>query len=249
MLPFLDSLRILTYDNSVWVALFRLGVAVFCGGCIGLERGRKRRPAGFRTHILVCIGAALAMLISQYMTMMTDTYWAAIYEQLAGRPLGNPTDAARLGAQVINGIGFLGAGTIIVTGQQEVKGLTTAAGLWASACMGLCIGAGFVEGAVIGCILIIVTIIVFTRVERVIMACSRNINLYVEFANVDDVGAIISTIKAQDIRIFDVEIRKAVGVGANQSAVFCVRLPKRMSHATVMTVLAELEHVRSIEEL
>ena len=249
MLPFLDSLRILTYDNSFWVALFRLGVAVFCGGCIGLERGRKRRPAGFRTHILVCIGATLAMLISQYLTMMTEDFWAAIYEALSGKPFGNPTDASRLGAQVINGIGFLGAGTIIVTGQQEVKGLTTAAGLWASACMGLCIGAGFVEGAVIGCVLIILTIVAFTRVERVIMACSRNINLYVEFANVDDVGSIISTIKAQDIRIFDVEIRKAKGVGDNQSAVFSVRLPKRMSHATVMTVLANLEHVRSIEEL
>jgi hypothetical protein len=86
-------------------------------------------------------------------------------------------------------------------------------------------------------------------VERVIMAHSRNINLYVEFVNVDDVGAIISTIKAQDIRIFEVEIRKATGVGANQSAVFSVRLPKRMPHATVMTVLAELENVRSIEEL
>ena len=249
MLPFLDSLRHLTYDNSFWVALFRLVVAAFCGGCIGLERGRKRRPAGFRTHMLVCIGAALAMLISQYMTMMTESYWAAIYESLSGKPLGNPTDAARLGAQVINGIGFLGAGTIIVTGQQEVKGLTTAAGLWASACMGLCIGAGFVEGAFIGCVMIIITIVALTRVERVIMAHSRNINLYVEFVNVDDVGAIISTIKAQDIRIFEVEIRKATGVGANQSAVFSVRLPKRMPHATVMTVLAELENVRSIEEL
>ena len=80
------------------------------------------------------------------------------------------------------------------------------------------------------------------------MALTR-FSVYVEFVNVDDVGSIISTIKAQDIRIFDVEIRKAVGVGANQSAVFCVRLPKRMSHATVMTVLADLEHVRSIEEL
>jgi putative Mg2+ transporter-C (MgtC) family protein len=249
MLPVLDSLRTLTYDNSVWVALFRLGVAVFCGGCIGLERGRKRRPAGFRTHILVCIGATLAMLISQYMTMMTDNYWAAIYEALSGKSFGNPTDAARLGAQVINGIGFLGAGTIIVTGQQEVKGLTTAAGLWASACMGLCIGAGFVEGAVIGCVLIIVTIIALTKVERVIMACSRNINLYVEFANVDDVGSIISTIKAQDIRIFDVEIHKNKGVGVNQSAVFSVRLPKKMTHTTILTLLADVENVRSIEEL
>lgn len=245
MLPFLDSLRIMTYDNTFVVALFRLGIAVICGGCIGLERGRKRRPAGFRTHMLVCIGAALAMLISQYLNMMVEQCWwnAVSFE---GQ---HYSDASRLGAQVINGIGFLGAGTIIVTGQQQVKGLTTAAGLWASACMGLCIGAGFVEGALFGCVLIILTIIVFSRVERAIMSRARNLNLYVEFAHIDDVGAIISTIKAQEIRIFDVEIQKHKTAGANQCAVFSVRLPKHMQHTTLMTVLATVENVRSIEEL
>lgn len=245
MIPFLDPLRTLTYDNTLVVALFRLGIAIFCGGCIGLERGRKRRPAGFRTHMLVCIGAALAMLISQYLNMMVQTCWESAVH-FDGQRF---SDASRLGAQVINGIGFLGAGTIIVTGQQQVKGLTTAAGLWASACMGLCIGAGFVEGALFGCVLIILTIIVFSRVERAIISRARNLNLYVEFANIDDVGAIISTIKAQEIRIFDVEIQKHKTAGANQCAVFSVRLPKRMQHTTLMTVLAAVENVRSIEEL
>ena len=108
---------------------FRLFLAMLFGGIIGLERGRRRRPAGFRTHILVCMGAALAMNISQYVAVT----------------LGQTTDVSRLGAQVINGIGFLGAGTILVTGRQQVKGLTTAAGLWASACTGLAVGAGFYE--------------------------------------------------------------------------------------------------------
>ena len=243
MLPFLEPLRILTSDNNLWVTLFRLGVAVLCGGIIGLERGRKRRPAGFRTHMLVCIGAALAMLISQYLTMMTTEFWRTI------APGGGNTDVARLGAQVINGIGFLGAGTIIVTGQQEVKGLTTAAGLWASACMGLCIGAGFVEGAVAGCLLILVTTMILSRVERWIMFRARNMNLNVEFAHIDDVGKIITAIKEQDIRIFDVEIHKNKGTGVNPSAVFSVRLPKRMSHTKIMTLIAGVENVRSIEEL
>lgn len=242
MISFLDPLRCLTADNVLWVTLFRLGVATFCGGCIGLERGKKRRPAGFRTHMLVCIGAALAMLISQYLTMMTTTYWSSIVENAGS------TDVARLGAQVINGIGFLGAGTIIVTGRQQVKGLTTAVGLWASACMGLCIGAGFVEGAAIGCLLIIATITIFNHIERFIMARARNINLYIEFLHMDDVGAVISAIKAQDIRIFDVEIHKQ-NASASQSAVFSVRLPKRMSHATALAVVAGVENVRSIEEL
>ncbi len=247
MLEFLDPLRVITPDNGLWVALFRLSVAAFCGGCIGLERGKKRRPAGFRTHMLVCMAATLAMLISQHLTMMVSEYWSALVVIEGG---GNKyTDVSRFGAQIINGIGFLGAGTVIVTGRQQVKGLTTAAGLWASACMGLCIGAGFVEGAFVGCALIISTIILFTHLERRILTRSRNINLYIEFAHMDDVGSVISAIKAQDIRIFDVEINKNKEHGGNQGAVFSIRLPKRMSHATAMSVVAGVENVRAIEEL
>ena len=246
MLPFLEPLRTMHADNAIWIALFRLAVAAFCGGCIGLERGKKRRPAGFRTHMLVCISAALTMLLSQYLVMMTETYWSHIF---ATYNINKNTDVARFGAQIINGIGFLGAGTIIVTGRQQVKGLTTAVGLWASACMGLCIGAGFVEGAFVGCVLIIVTITLFNHIERFIMARARNINLYIEFLHMDDIGAVISAIKAQDIRIFDVEIHKQKAEGANQSAVFSVRLPKHMSHATALAALAGVENVRSIEEL
>ena len=247
MFSFLEPIRYMTYDNSLLVAVVRLTVAAFCGGVIGLERGRKRRPAGFRTHMLVCIGAALAMLIGQYLSMMVIEHWDAMISfSVSG---SKNTDVSRLGAQVINGIGFLGAGTIIVTGQQEVKGLTTAAGLWASACMGLTIGAGFVEGALIACVLISITIIFFTKIESFIMARSRNINLYVEFLHVDDVGKIITAIKDQGVRVFDVEIRKNKEPGVNQSAVFSVRLPKNLSHAGLMTVLADVENVRSIAEL
>lgn len=248
MFAFLDPLRTITSDNTVWVALLRLSVAAFCGGCIGLERGKKRRPAGFRTHMLVCIAAALAMIISQYLTMMITEHWLVLIGDLKS-PGSISTDVSRFGAQVINGIGFLGAGTVIVTGRQQVKGLTTAAGLWASACMGLCIGAGFVEGALVACLLIIATITVFTHLERFIVSRVRNINLYIEFAHVDDVGAVISAIKAQDIRIFDVEIQKSKEEGANQSAVFSVLLPKRMSHATALSIVAGVENVRAIEEL
>lgn len=240
-----EDLAHMTEENMIWVTLLRLGVAMVCGGIIGLERGRKRRPAGFRTHMLVCIGAALAMLISQYLSMMVTAHW----QELVTFQGQTNTDASRLGAQVINGIGFLGAGTIIVTGRQEVKGLTTAAGLWASACMGLAIGAGFVEGALFGCVLISLTIIVFSRLERVIVSRARNINLFIEFENIDDLGHIISVIKAQDIRIFDVEVRKADEKQLTQSAVFSVRLPKRMPHTKIMTVLAGVESIRTIEEL
>ncbi len=243
MIPFLEKLRYMTADNVLWVTLLRLGVALLCGGLIGLERGRKRRPAGFRTHMLVCLGASLAMLISQYLSMMEGTYWSLLTAFTAN------TDVSRLGAQVINGIGFLGAGTIIVTGRQEVKGLTTAAGLWASACMGLAIGAGFVEGALIGCLLISITIILFTRLEYWLMIRARNINLFIEFEGADDLGAIIAAIKEQDVRIFDVEIQKEKKDKGTQGAVFSVRLPKRMRHTAFVATLAGVERIRAIEEL
>ena len=122
-------------EMNVASVLLRLTVAMLFGGFIGLERERKRRPAGFRTYMLVCLGAALTMLLSQYESYMVTHAWHE-----TAMEIGLRTDVSRFGAQVINGIGFLGAGTIIVTGKQEVKGLTTAAGLWASACMGLAIG-------------------------------------------------------------------------------------------------------------
>ena len=120
--------------------VLRLALAMLLGGCIGLERERKRRPAGFRTYMLVCLGAALTVLLSLYEYTLITGPWSALAAEL-----GMKTDVSRFGAQVINGIGFLGAGTILVTGRQQVKGLTTAAGLWASACTGLAVGAGFYE--------------------------------------------------------------------------------------------------------
>ena len=113
--------------------IFRLLLATLFSGIIGFERGTKKRPAGFRTHILVCIGATMVMITSQYMIDILKVQ----------------TDPTRLGAQVISGIGFLGAGTIIVIGRNQVKGLTTAAGLWTCACIGLAIAVGFYEGAII----------------------------------------------------------------------------------------------------
>lgn len=101
-------------DITMLSVTVRLCLAVLCGGMIGLERAFKRRPAGFRTHILICLGASLTTMTSQYLYLNMHYF----------------TDMARLGAQVVAGIGFIGAGTIIVTKRQNVKGLTTAAGLW-----------------------------------------------------------------------------------------------------------------------
>lgn len=225
--------------------LLRVGVAVICGGIIGIDRGRKRRPAGFRTYMIVCVGAAMTMILSAYLAAMLTGPWSEVlpYDY-------TKTDVSRFGAQVINGIGFLGAGTIIVTGRQQVKGMTTAAGLWASACMGLCIGAGFYLAALICCVLMLMTIIVFSRLERFILSRSRNVNIHVEFEDTDDLSDIIDRIKEKQVRIFDVELTKAKYSETHYPyAIFSLKLPKKLSHTVVMTAIAEIEAVRSIEEL
>ena len=143
MLSIFNGLR----DINTATILFRMVLAMILGGLIGIERSMKNRPAGFRTHILIIIGATTASLTGHYIYLIMNL----------------PTDMSRLGAQVITGLGFIGAGTIIVTGSKTVKGLTTAAGLWATGIVGLSIGAGFYEGALAGTIAILFCEIVMSR--------------------------------------------------------------------------------------
>lgn len=220
-------------EPNMCSTIVRLTLAVICGGLIGLERVKKRRPAGFRTYMLVCLGAALTMIISQY---------------LASR--GQTTDVSRLGAQVINGVGFLGAGTIIVTGKQQIKGLTTAAGLWASACMGLAIGAGFYFGALVGCVAIMLTISVLRMLEDVIMANARNMNIYIEFTETDDIGETIERLKKLNVKIFDIEITKIRSSdGLPPSAIIAIRIPRKAKHSEIMAAVASVTGIHTVEEL
>lgn len=224
----------------LYEVVLRLLIAILCGGIIGIERATKHRPAGFRTHMIVCIGAALTIILSTYLTIMIKDIWK----------IDAVTDVTRFGAQVINGIGFLGAGTIIVTGRQQIRGLTTAAGLWASACMGLAIGAGFYVGALVGCILILITIIVFSKLESFILSHSRNVNMFVEFETIDDVSVILSTLKEENVKIFDVEITKAKNSDSSfPSAILSLKLPRKTSHAMIMASIAQIDNIRDIEEL
>ena len=239
-MEWLDYLREL---NTVSLAV-RLLLAMTVGGLIGLERGRKRRAAGFRTYMLVCIGAALTMLLGQYLSLMLNTRWAE-----TAAAVGVGSDVARFGAQVVSGIGFLGAGTIVLTGRKEIKGLTTAAGLWACACMGLAIGAGFYECVVLGVILIFLCIRVLPVLETFLLRRSRNLNLYVEFSAVQDVRRITACLKQLGVAILDVEIDPGQkDAGQYPSATFILRLKRRQIHAEVLSAVFRLDSVRKIDE-
>ena len=211
----------------------RLLVALICGGIIGIERERKHRPAGFRTHILICIGAAMTTLTSQYIAFN----------------LGQTTDLARLGAQVIAGIGFIGAGTIIVTKRKNVKGLTTAAGLWASAIVGLCSGAGFIEGALLTTIIIIVAELLLARFEYFMVSSSRTIVIFVEYSDTNKLTAIVETVKENSSYIRDIEITKSSGENNNSCAIFSIQMPRRRTHDKMINLIANLDGVVSVEEL
>ena len=146
MLSFLNPLR----ELNMWTVLARLLTAVVVGGVIGMERSAKNRPAGFRTHILVCMGAAVASMTALYILL----------------ELKLPTDVSRLAAQVISGLGFIGAGTIVITKNMTIRGLTTAAGLWTTGIIGLAIGAGYYELGVIAAILVLIAETVFHVLGR-----------------------------------------------------------------------------------
>ena len=239
MAEMIASLR----ELNIYSVALRLVLAMLLGGMIGMERGRKRRAAGFRTYLLVCMGAALTMLLGQYFVTMLDGGWKTL-----GDALGIKTDVARLGAQVINGIGFLGAGTVIVTGRQEVKGLTTAAGLWASACMGLAVGAGFYSCVIPAFLLILLSIRTLPWLENLIVENTRNINIYVEFDSIDSMAGIISDIRSRHVRILDVEIERD-SEKKQPGACFVLRMDKRMKHVDFLAALAENRAIRAIEEL
>ncbi len=171
---------------------FRLILSVLLSGIIGVERESIKRPAGLRTHILVCVGSTLVMLTSIYI-------FDIFKQQTSLQP-------DRLGAQVISGIGFLGAGTIIRQG-DNVRGLTTAASLWAVACIGIAIGAGFYLGAIISVILVLITLLSFARVEKRIKVRRNYLNLKVTAVNKPgQLGRICQVIGDLGANILNIEI-------------------------------------------
>jgi len=232
-------------ELNIYSMMLRVALAMLVGGAVGFEREKKGRPAGFRTYMLVALGAALTVMLSQYLSFMFDTRWADVAKEQGIR-----TDVSRFAAQVINGVGFLGAGTILVTGQQEVKGLTTAACLWASACIGIAIGAGFYECVLIGFILIVISMKLLPYVENFIMAKALNMSIYVEMDTIENLGAVVNKMRKSDVRIYDVDIDKEQHENIAQvNALFSVRLPNRAYHTEILAELSMVDGIISIEEV
>lgn len=214
--------------------LFRIVLSIICGGVIGLERGVKGRAAGFRTHILVCMGSALTMMTGQY---------ALIF-------FGSHTDPMRIGAQVVSGIGFLGVGTIITTKSQKVKGLTTAAGLWAAACLGLAIGIGFYEAALIGTFGVIIAMISFQRIDRFFYSKSKIRDYYIEVKRVHMIYQIMKMLKESGYQIIAMEYER-IGRDTQDSMGMVVSIKRRKKGdlESVIEMLGNQPEILYVEEL
>lgn len=213
--------------------LVRFVIAVIFGGVIGIERTRKGRAAGFRTHILVCIGAASVMMTSLFLMEFIDA----------------DTDLSRMGAQVISGIGFLGAGTIIVTGKREVRGLTTAAGLWTDACMGLAIGAGFYSAAILMLVLVLAVMTVLDMLEGTILIRTTHKEMFIVIRTPEDIRHVLQEIKRQNIELLQTMICEVGDAYKTHICLRCsVRIPRDINIGRIEDLLQNIEGVLYIEE-
>lgn len=213
--------------------MVRFAIALLGGGIIGMSRGKRQHAAGLRTHLLVCIGAASVMMTSLYQA----------------QNLGVPGDAFRMPAQVVSGVGFLGAGSILVTGKRHVTGLTTAAGLWASACMGLAAGAGFYEGALMMCVLIYVVLVSLNKLDSTHVKASRVMNVYVELKSGVPLSALLRAVKSMGIQVNDIQ---DIGSRSAETHGYILELEimrPELGHVEAAEQVAKIEQVEFCEEM
>lgn len=211
----------------------RIVLAVIVGGLMGLERGLKNRPAGLRTYMLVCTGACLIMLTNQY-----------VYQVFA---TGDPT---RMAAQVVSGIGFLGAGTIIVTRHSQIKGLTTAAGLWTAAGVGLALGVGFYEAALMGGLAAFTVMTLLRRMDDRMHSRTKRLDICLELDSRVSLVDFLRKVRESEMEIGSVERES----GANTDTgvryyTATVKTQKRCSHEQILDAVREMPGVAWVEEL
>ena len=211
--------------------ILRILLSIVLGGVIGIERGLKNRPAGFRTYMLVSLGSCIVMMINQYIFQIYHT--------------GDPV---RLGAQVISGIGFLGAGTIITTSHNQIKGLTTAAGLWASACVGLAIGIGLYEVALIGAGSVFLILTLLHTWDNRMRGNSRILELYVELTPGYTLGAFLQGAHKLGIELSNLQKEQEGGFG-DPCFTFLVTAKSKKRREDMVGALRKMEGVALIEVL
>lgn len=218
-------------DVTLLSVVVRLAVAVIVGGLVGLERGLKNRAAGMRTYMVVCLGACMIMLTNQYIYQVFGT--------------GDPV---RMGAQVVSGIGFLGAGTIIVTRRSQIKGLTTAAGLWVAAGVGLALGIGFYEAALIGGAAVFFVMTLLQGLDNKVHRKQKAVEVYFELCEDTSLGDFMRHVRDKNLEVRDVQREPGSEHGA-KAYIATLKSEKRL-HPDVITEMGrEMPGVIFLEEI
>ncbi|MBO4635799.1 MAG: MgtC/SapB family protein [Clostridiales bacterium] len=232
-------------EFNFWSVLFRLVLAMASGGIIGYGREKKERNAGLRTYMLISIGAALTVLISECEYELLCSRWAYVAELCELK-----FDGTRYAAGVLAGIGFLAAGTIIASAHQQVSGLTSAIGLFAAAVLGIASGAAFYECVIPAIVVVVFCMEVLQPFEILFKRRLRNITITVKFNKEDDIRVIRKTIERQGATIFDIDIEEDESGEDHMSAIFSMKMSKeKSSHSEMLSSIAELPCVRSLHEL
>mgnify|MGYP003293063658 CR=1 FL=1 len=221
------------YEFNNTTALIRLLIALVASAILGMERTRKLRPAGMRTYMLVCVGSCLIMMTNQYVCQTFGT--------------GDPV---RMGAQVVSGIGFLGAGTIIVTRRSQIKGLTTAAGLWSAAGVGLALGVGFYEAALIGSVAVFVVMTLLQRMDNKMHRKSKHMEIYFELDHTLSLGDFMRWVQQENVDIRDVQREHESDTEAGIRAyIATLKAAKRRSRGDLLDKIRTLPGVTYLEEM
>lgn len=232
----MDFLMGLTETNLSWVdMLLRIVSAIVIGGIIGFERERHNRPAGLRTHILVCLGACVITLLeSMMMHRMTG---------LASDGSDISMSIGRVAAQVISGVGFLGAGTIVLS-QKRISGLTTAASLWNAACLGLAVGYGFYLLAFVSCVLVLLVLALLSRLIHV----NTEKRVEVKFVHrTETMDYINEYFEKKNVVILDLDFHMDLTDGKNlYTNVYQLKLPSHTTYTDIVAHLAEHKNVLGV---
>lgn len=217
--------------SNVWTICIRIFLAFVCGGIIGVEREKKRHAAGFRTYILVCLGAAVVMMLNEYLNVKTGA------------------DASRLGAQVISGIGFLGAGTILITSKNRIKGLTTAAGLWTSACTGLAIGSGFYTLGLITTLSIVLILSLMPSFEMYFRRKSTLYEIHIELYDRHNLKDLVNYLRVKNVKIISIDKNPAYHDSGLSVYTLLLALKEKQERYTFIKSLQDLNYVNFCEEI
>lgn len=230
-----------TNELPLYEIILRIAIAIIIGGVIGYERGHHNRPAGFRTHILVCLGAAIVSMIQDQLRVNILKY-ATLHPEVS-QVL--KTDLGRIGAQVVSGIGFLGAGTIM-RDKGVIGGLTTAASIWATGCLGLSIGWGFYYLAIPAGIGVIIVLVTLKKLERYWIENKHIVKVEIQYNK----ECTYSDILMKNYNIFkemNVRIKDVKKLTEENKISYTLIVAKQMEATDVLLELSKYEHISQVQ--